>query len=85
MKGFKVMSKYTETMYVIPQMLAHMGLTGGVLFGSRGGGRGQGISNLCSLGRKYSLQACMFLGVRNGSMSTSAKAEEKVMWYLSRS
>ena len=73
------MSKYTETMYVIPPILAHIGLTGGVLFRRRGGGRGQGIANLCSLGRKYSLQACIFSGVRKGSISTSAKGEQEVM------
>ena len=67
------MSKYTDSMYVIQLILAQIGRTGGVFPGGKGGGRGHGISNLCSLGRRYSRHGCIFSGCKNGSRNTSAK------------
>ena len=52
-RGLSSISKSTDTAYVIQPMLAQMGRIGGVRPGVNGGLMGNGVSSLCSLGRKY--------------------------------
>ena len=52
-RGLSSMSKSTDTAYVIQPMLAQMGRIGGVRPGVNDGLIGNGVSSLCSLGRKY--------------------------------